>query len=92
MEKSSKLMRIFDRELSYGAGRGEAKAIAFAAATARTYAPGEIQELQIHASPLFIIGVQTNLIPNAGQGKRGGMLAAALGALGGDPALAFVFL
>lgn len=81
--KTKIIKDLLAKEMYSGAGCGEAKAFAFAAATARKYAPGTITRVSAEGSALFIIGVQTVTIPRTG-GRRGGMLAAALGAVNGN--------
>lgn len=81
MEKSI-FTQLMEKELYSGAGCGEAKAFAFAAASARKYAAGEINRIAVEGSALFVIGVQTVVIPNT-KGKRGALLSSAMGAIGG---------
>lgn len=70
--------QLMDAELYSCPGCGESKAIAFSAATVRTYAPGEIKCLYVEASPLLAIGVQTIILPKT-DSKRGGLFASAIG-------------
>ena len=82
---------LLEKELYSGPGCGEAKAFAYATAMARKYAPGTIKRIMVEGSALFVIGVQSNILPNTG-GARGGMLASALGAIGGEPSLGIELL
>ena len=83
MKDNTIFKTLMDKELAYGVGAGEGKAIAFAVATARRYATGDIMRISVEGSPLLAIGAQTTIIPHA-DGQRGALLPAALGALVGN--------
>ncbi|KAF0816666.1 hypothetical protein KIS4809_4448 [Bacillus sp. ZZV12-4809] len=83
MEKH-KILRILEKELVVALGCTEPVAIALAAATAKSYAKGEIQELCLKASGNIIKNAKSVGIP--GMSSYGLDFAAAIGAVAGDPA------
>lgn len=83
MEKH-KILRILEKELVVALGCTEPVAIALAAATAKSYAKGVIQELCLKASGNIIKNAKSVGIP--GMSSYGLDLAAAIGAVAGDPA------
>lgn len=83
MEKH-KILRILEKELVVALGCTEPVAIALAAATAKSYAIGEIQELCFKASGNIIKNAKSVGIP--GVSSYGLDFAAAIGAVSGDPA------
>lgn len=83
MEKH-KILRILEKELVVALGCTEPVAIALAAATAKSYAKGVIQELCLKASGNIIKNAKSVGIP--GMSSYGLDFAAAIGAVAGDPA------
>ncbi|WP_282171513.1 serine dehydratase subunit alpha family protein [Cytobacillus firmus] len=82
MEKH-KILRILEKELVVALGCTEPVAIALAAATAKSYAKGVIQELCLKASGNIIKNAKSVGIP--GMSSYGLDFAAAIGAVAGDP-------
>ena len=80
------IVQIMERELIPALGCTEPMAFGLVAAAARRYAPGEIKEIHVEGSPSMIKGVQYVKIPRSG-GLRGGKVASAMGAVGGDHTL-----
>ncbi|SFA89390.1 MULTISPECIES: serine dehydratase subunit alpha family protein [unclassified Bacillus (in: firmicutes)] len=82
MEKH-KILSILEKELVIALGCTEPVAIALAAATAKSYAKGQIKELSLKVSGNIIKNAKAVGIP--GMSSTGLDFAAALGAVAGDP-------
>lgn len=78
-----KILSILERELVVALGCTEPVAIALAAATAKSYAMGRIEKIQVNASGNIIKNAKSVGIP--GMSAKGLDFAAALGAVSGDP-------
>ncbi|WP_394139330.1 L-cysteine desulfidase family protein [Cytobacillus oceanisediminis] len=78
-----KILRILEKELVVALGCTEPVAIALAAATARSYAEGQIIDLCLKASGNIIKNAKSVGIP--GMTSSGLDFAAAIGAVAGDP-------
>ncbi|MBI0580882.1 serine dehydratase subunit alpha family protein [Neobacillus cucumis] len=78
-----KILSILERELVVALGCTEPVAIALAAATAKSYAKGNIQKIHLYASGNIIKNAKSVGIP--GMSAKGLDFAAALGAAAGDP-------
>lgn len=81
--KKHKIESILEKELVIALGCTEPVAIALAAATAKSYAKGQIEEIVLKASGNIIKNAKSVGIP--GMTSRGLDFAAALGAAAGDP-------
>lgn len=79
----NKILAIFEKELVIALGCTEPVAIALAAATAKSYVTGQIEEINVKASGNIIKNAMSVGIP--GMTAKGLDFAAALGALSGDP-------
>ncbi|EKN67596.1 hypothetical protein BABA_12740 [Neobacillus bataviensis LMG 21833] len=79
-----KILDILEKELVVALGCTEPVAIALAAATAKSYASGEIKALSVKASGNIIKNAKSVGIP--GMSAKGLEFAAAIGATAGDPA------
>ncbi|MGG1396861.1 L-serine ammonia-lyase, iron-sulfur-dependent, subunit alpha [Bacillus salipaludis] len=79
----NKILSILERELVVALGCTEPVAIALAAATAKSYAKGNIQKIYLYASGNIIKNAKSVGIP--GMSAKGLDFAAALGAAAGDP-------
>ncbi|PWW27015.1 L-cysteine desulfidase [Cytobacillus oceanisediminis] len=82
MEKH-KILRIIEKELVVALGCTEPVAIALAAATAKSYAKGQIKEICLKASGNIIKNAKSVGIP--GMASSGLDFAVAIGAVAGDP-------
>lgn len=80
----NKIESILEKELVIALGCTEPVAIALAAATARSHADGQIEEISLKASGNIIKNAKSVGIP--GMTSRGLDFAAALGAVAGNPA------
>lgn len=78
-----RILSILERELVVALGCTEPVAIALAAATAKSYAKGNIQKIHLYASGNIIKNAKSVGIP--GMSAKGLDFAAALGASAGDP-------
>ncbi|MBY0122993.1 serine dehydratase subunit alpha family protein [Bacillus sp. S/N-304-OC-R1] len=78
-----KILSILEKELVVALGCTEPVAIALAAATAKSYANGTIQEIIVKASGNIIKNAKSVGIP--GMSGKGLDFSAALGAVAGDP-------
>ncbi|MFD0828117.1 L-cysteine desulfidase family protein [Neobacillus sp. M.A.Huq-85] len=78
-----RILSILERELVVALGCTEPVAIALAAATAKSYAKGNIQKIHLYASGNIIKNAKSVGIP--GMSAKGLDFAAALGAAAGDP-------
>ncbi|MEH6993684.1 L-serine ammonia-lyase, iron-sulfur-dependent, subunit alpha [Neobacillus drentensis] len=81
--KKHKIESILEKELVIALGCTEPVAIALAAATAKSYAKGQIEEIVLKASGNIIKNAKSVGIP--GMTSSGLDFAAALGAVAGDP-------
>ena len=81
--KKHKIESILEKELVIALGCTEPVAIALAAATAKSYAKGQIEEISLKASGNIIKNAKSVGIP--GMTSSGLNFAAALGAAAGDP-------
>lgn len=80
--KNDKISSILEKELVIALGCTEPVAIAYAAATAKSHAPGEIQELSVSASGNIIKNAKSVGIP--GMSGKGLDFSAAIGAVAGN--------
>ena len=78
----SEFLRLLEKELVVSLGCTEPVAIAYTAAIAKSYAPGEITSVKVIASPNVIKNAMAVIIP--GTAECGVDAAAALGAVAGD--------
>lgn len=81
--KKDKIEAILEKELVIALGCTEPVAIALAAATAKSYAKGQIEEISLRASGNIIKNAKSVGIP--GMTSSGLDFAAAIGAAAGDP-------
>lgn len=78
-----KILAIIEKELVVALGCTEPVAISLAAATAKSYAPGQIEAINVKASGNIIKNAKSVGIP--GMRAKGLEFAAALGVVAGDP-------
>lgn len=78
-----KILAIIEKELVVALGCTEPVAISLAAATAKSYAPGQIEAINVKASGNIIKNAKSVGIP--GMRAKGLEFAAALGIVAGDP-------
>jgi len=78
-----KILALIEKELVIALGCTEPVAIALAAATAKSYVDGEIEELIVKASGNIIKNAKSVGIP--GMSGKGLEFSAAIGAVAGNP-------